>query len=392
MNRSLYRASTKTPGYRSIIEAGGTLPDNPLTFQKKDGGHLLGGTAIYSSHSANGDYVEERRDAILTNTYVAPWLSDPFTMSMHAPKLLNRAKGCQWSAPVFFAEAGKTAEMIATSATRIYKMFRALKSGSFYTFYNLWSRRDPAARDWSTRRLKRASASFAKSFGHNPRMAVSSAWLEYKYGWMPFVLDSYNAMETLHELRNKPQSHVGRVTNTLRDTKRSTIRSTDRITSIAGVLVGGQIDLTYELSSKASWRFSTRGTDDVIGKLGLTNPLLVGWELVPLSFVADWFLPIGDYLASLDAPLRFNHLGGTIGFKQIVTGFTAINESNGAWRLFPVVFKTASGVRVIVKPMMSIPSTKLSEFSFFPDLGHGRAISAIALLSQAFKRFRRLNV
>jgi hypothetical protein len=36
--------------------------------------------------------------------------------------------------------------------------------------------------------------------------------------------------------------------------------------------------------------------------VGLTNPALVAWELVPYSFVIDWFLPIGNWLTAI-APL-----------------------------------------------------------------------------------------
>lgn len=34
--------------------------------------------------------------------------------------------------------------------------------------------------------------------------------------------------------------------------------------------------------------------------LGFTNPAAVLWEATPFSFVVDWFLPIGDYLKTLD--------------------------------------------------------------------------------------------
>ena len=36
---------------------------------------------------------------------------------------------------------------------------------------------------------------------------------------------------------------------------------------------------------------------------GFSNPLNLGWELVPFSFVVDWFVGIGNYLSSLDATL-----------------------------------------------------------------------------------------
>jgi hypothetical protein len=46
-------------------------------------------------------------------------------------------------------------------------------------------------------------------------------------------------------------------------------------------------------------------------KLGLINPLLVGWELVPYSFVIDWFLPIGNMLEALDATVGTQFVSGT---------------------------------------------------------------------------------
>jgi hypothetical protein len=36
-------------------------------------------------------------------------------------------------------------------------------------------------------------------------------------------------------------------------------------------------------------------------QLGFSNPLNLAWELVPYSFVADWFIPIGAHLSNLDA-------------------------------------------------------------------------------------------
>lgn len=47
----------------------------------------------------------------------------------------------------------------------------------------------------------------------------------------------------------------------------------------------------------------TYGVDDdlmsSLNRLGLTNPKGIVWELIPFSFVVDWFLPIGPWLSSL---------------------------------------------------------------------------------------------
>lgn len=36
-----------------------------------------------------------------------------------------------------------------------------------------------------------------------------------------------------------------------------------------------------------------------VEQMGLLNPASIAWELVPFSFVIDWFIPVGKYVASL---------------------------------------------------------------------------------------------
>jgi hypothetical protein len=37
-----------------------------------------------------------------------------------------------------------------------------------------------------------------------------------------------------------------------------------------------------------------------IRQMGVLDPLSVAWEVLPFSFVADWFIPIGTYLENLN--------------------------------------------------------------------------------------------
>ena len=55
------------------------------------------------------------------------------------------------------------------------------------------------------------------------------------------------------------------------------------------------------------------------GALGLTNPLQLAWELLPFSFVADWFVPIGAYLSAWDADLGYSFRGGSNTTRQVST-------------------------------------------------------------------------
>jgi hypothetical protein len=47
-----------------------------------------------------------------------------------------------------------------------------------------------------------------------------------------------------------------------------------------------------------------------LDKLGLLNPISTGYELVPFSFVLDWFIPIGDLLRNVPDPKGINFLEG----------------------------------------------------------------------------------
>jgi hypothetical protein len=52
------------------------------------------------------------------------------------------------------------------------------------------------------------------------------------------------------------------------------------------------------------WTYSKRIKADlyedisVARSLGMVDPLQVAWEIVPYSFVVDWFLPVGSFLSA----------------------------------------------------------------------------------------------
>lgn len=57
-------------------------------------------------------------------------------------------------------------------------------------------------------------------------------------------------------------------------------------------------------------------------RLGITNPLYVLWDSVPLSFVADWVIPIGKYLNAWDALVGMKFKGAHVGtIKQQTVEF-----------------------------------------------------------------------
>lgn len=387
--KSSYRSSDRrwsnTANFRAKVEAGIPLPDNAMSADFIVDGHVFGGGLSYAAGDPYnpGNMWYEQRENHCSNLYIPGTIEQPWPDSVYAAKLISKAKGAEWSAPIFFAELGKTADMVVKSATRLTSMFLALRKGNFKRFVGLFHRK---SRRMSARQLNRASRRFGRQFGKNPWDASRSAWLEYKYGWTPFVLDVHNAFELLSEIQNDPLKRVGTVRTGITADRVQTINGFT--TSLAGIRQTGTARISHKLSGRAVWRYSINENLNDIGKVGLTNPLNVAWELVPLSFVADWFLPIGDYLASLDAPLRFSHIGGAYGYKQESTGVVNNITYSSGWS-GPTSSKTGKRIYVRARPMLGIPSMRLLELPFKVNLEHGRAISAIALLSNVFKASKR---
>lgn len=110
------------------------------------------------------------------------------------------------------------------------------------------------------------------------------AWLTWHFGVEPLVKDLYSLLERLAD-PGKPTLVSVSKSQTL---TYSYARNGQKIqeTYKQHVRVAGYVTRMDE--SLALW------TD-----LGLTNPVSIAWELVPYSFVVDWFFPIGSYLNSV---------------------------------------------------------------------------------------------
>lgn len=61
--------------------------------------------------------------------------------------------------------------------------------------------------------------------------------------------------------------------------------------------IEGSLNCIYRLNGKVD--YSHLQIEAMLDRLGLHPDLATAWDLVPMSFVINWFLPIGSYLESL---------------------------------------------------------------------------------------------
>lgn len=288
-------------------------------------------------------------------------------------KMLLALKGQKINALQAFAERGQTFNTIAQSATSIASALSNLKKGNLGGAIDALGGRKPS---------RKAVAGFKKLFPTNPSQAVSNLWLSWTYGWKPLLNDIYGAAEFYNQQITKDR--VLRARALVSISGKSTVLS-----------VKPQIGWEMRGTTTRSWKYScklvifykvTNDTSKTMAELGLMNPATIAWELLPFSFVADWFLPVGNFINSLDA---------TVGLAFVKGCRTTCNQQkasklSGAKSL--VVTKAVSASVIGNIKTVAISRTALASFPSVSapvwknPFSASHAASAIALVQQLFHK------
>lgn len=147
----------------------------------------------------------------------------------------------------------------------------------------------------------------ALGYSGGPRVssgAVAKDWLAFQYGWKPLLSDVHGAAEELAKSNyGRPLLVAGRHKASISDQRR--IASNQN--SLAATVIWTQE--RFETKARGELRFYITNELTRLGSVtGITDPLLLAWELLPWSFVADWFIPVGNFLQNLnyDSGLTFD--------------------------------------------------------------------------------------
>jgi len=209
---------------------------------------------------------------------------------------------------------------------------------------------------------------------------LANAWLAYSYGWKPLLDD-------IHELAEFTSVYY----------KEFTFRGTATAVKehhVVGVDTGWPTSIPIRTESKG---FSSKrilysvtcSVDDQtafdLSRLTSLDPKRIAWELLPLSFVLDWFVDIGGYLQLQEAAL-----GRGLTFKR---GFQTISNLNFyKARVFGAGKSGTDLHQVDLQGSRRVTSKSRTKLNGFPrpayptlqvDLGWRRIITSGALLAQA---------
>ncbi|DAD50927.1 maturation protein [ssRNA phage SRR6049586_1] len=121
----------------------------------------------------------------------------------------------------------------------------------------------------------------------------SNYWLEYHFGWTPLVRDIGLAVDTLQ--RPIPMGRIRAKGFSVNLFKES--RVTSGLWPMSQTFTGKKLEGFVRAHVGADVYISNPNAF-LANKLGFTNPAIVAWELVPFSFVVDWFVNVGEFLQS----------------------------------------------------------------------------------------------
>lgn len=279
------------------VAAGNWRPPLPYSMEERKSAAIRG-NATFMSYGFNQDYFPNqsswvRWDGVLTgisvdDTYEALSTNEWDKLNARA---LSRLKNQQVNLSMILATRKQTVEMLADSARALVKAWSYAKRRQF----------GAAAKQLGIRNSVRPGTKSA-----------SSGWLQLQFGWMPLINDVYG----LYNEATAPVVENGMtIVVRARDQKSSVTQGTygpwpvhSKSTSKLQV----HYEQSYQRTGKLSywWKLDSAALQ-AAARMGLTNPAMVLWDIVPFSFVVDWLLPVGQFLDNLDATVGFTYLGGS---------------------------------------------------------------------------------
>lgn len=243
-------------------------------------------------------------------------------------RLAQKVSGHNVSVPMTLKDLPQTISMIANAATKLRTAYVAVKHGKFRA----------AARTLGINTPK--GVSLSKSFSQN--------WLEYRYGWRLTCYDIQGYLMLIHDMMNRPQLHR-------QTAMEERCGIWDRTSVENYYLPNGLHALSVDVRRITTWTSVVRGgyIYEIVNEawnqgqgFGLLNPLEFAWDIIPFSFVLDWFTNIGDVLQGLTAFVGKTCRDGWI-CREIQsdtsTVWSNIQKGDGIFQLNPGTTLTIDG-------------------------------------------------
>lgn len=264
------------------------------------------------------------------------------------------------------AEAKETVESIGAVAIRVYKAAAAVRRGRY-----LEALRHLGVSLRDERDLFKTPSNF---------------WLAYQFGVAPLV----SLVKELNDVRNE-----GFVPQPRKATARKSTEWRTTAYTYSGYFTY-RVDIVDSYEVRVGARFSFGDPAAAFANdYGFDNPLTALWQIVPFSFLVDYFLPVGDWL---DANYSVVNPVYADGYKTVVRKRSVTITCDGTTSNAPVYRDSEGVIRPLYIPSHSVVSTheylRYDRVKHFPSFNLvmdrdpfslNRSLNMLALLFSALR-------
>lgn len=290
---------------------------------------------------------------------------------------------------VGLVESKRSMDMIKKRALQLFRFSRALRRGRISDAAKILGVKNHPSYHAIAKNLSvRGQVRGAKSkhelilrrkaqkaiFTDDDRM-YSNLFLEFHFGWSPLVADVYDSIDVLQ--REIPAGRiVGRakeigVALDISIPGTATHREKNYHVLNVNAVVGATVSIKNPNLALAN-------------QLGLINPATLVWEVIPFSFVIDWFVNVGDFLGSFTEFAGYSVSDPFVRvYSSDVSEFSTWNSVwdgiTTTWNLTNTTMYKGSGASRV----LALPGVELKVRTPW-RVSPTRAATAISLLIQQF--------
>lgn len=277
---SLEMTDRKTPGYFVAVKRGGLIPVSPMSREKTEYILTPGGGSLVTDYDVGG--VKQRLKMEVSGYFWKSGSELPSLPELDVPDIklslqraLARAQTDAWDQLTFVAEFRKTLEMLVGVRSRADSLY-----GRFADILASKSKRTTNA------------VSYA--------MLMSEVWLEMRYGWRPLyhdIIEINKAIKRMQSALEEPLCRAYDTEHTSGPSSNYQLNGQPAIENWTGWIGGMSCSarhtssVEYKIHSSVGVRVTTRTAT-------MADPLVTAWEMVPWSFVLDWFVSVGDIISA----------------------------------------------------------------------------------------------
>jgi len=281
-------------------------------------------------------------------------LPSTFPVSSWSTALRNKLKDQSTNIAQSLAEYRQTSAMFVDFSSRLVRAYRALRKGSPSQVYRALTGGKPLPKGWK------------KQWNSDVLDTASDNWLAWQYGIRPLISDLAGSIEEYYKVRNNGLL-IRRVSMKVPTLSQSGYTPLPQYDYGAN---SWTCSLTGRLVCYAEFEDGAGVYNQTVYRLGFTNPALLIWELIPYSFVIDWFLQVGDFLSAAESIVGLKRVGIHVSSK-----YTTIT--------FSTIYGTTSSSNEVVSKRTFYGSLPAPTLNFGSGVGSwSRLLSGLALIRQ----------